>query len=141
MIENLAQEKNQSGLSGEWTKLPEGKPATRGSKRQVFNGKKPKIVIIVDDLGSNKESVDRLLKIPASITFAVLPNLPYSRYAASMGNSNGRDVILHIPMEPMDSSEYVWSDSRDGTLLTGLPKSEILSKLDKDLASVPYIRV
>jgi polysaccharide deacetylase 2 family uncharacterized protein YibQ len=140
MIENLAQEKKQSGLSGEWTKLPEGKPATRGFERQAFNGEKPKIVIIVDDLGSNKESVDRLLKIPASITFAVLPNLPYSRYAASMGNSNGRDVILHIPMEPMDSSEYVWSDSRDGTLLTGLPKSEILSKLDKDLASVPYIK-
>lgn len=136
----VAQEKKHSELSEERAKPLEERPIMRGPEKHVFNGGKPKVVIIVDDLGSNKESVDKLLEIPASISFAVLPNLPYSWYAAQMGYSNGRDVILHLPMEPMDSSGYIGANAGDGVLLMGLSKSEILSKLDKDLASVPYIK-
>ncbi len=140
MKENVAREKKPSELSEQRTNLSDEKPAIREPEKQVFKGEKPRVVIIVDDLGSNKESVDRLLEIPASISFAVLPNLPYSRYAAQMGYGNGRDVILHLPMEPMDSSGYTGANAGDGVLLMGVSKSEILSKLDKDLASVPYIK-
>lgn len=140
MRDNVAQEKKPSELLEEETNLPEEKPDIREPENQLFKGEKPKVVIIVDDLGSNKESVDKLLEIPASISFAVLPNLPYSRYAARMGYSNGHDVMLHLPMEPMDSSGYTGVNAGDGMLLMGLSKSEILSKLDKDLASVPYIK-
>jgi len=107
---------------------------------EAFRKEKPKVVIIVDDLGLNKEPVDELLKLPAPLNFAVLPNLPYSRYAAEMAHRKGWDVILHLPMEPKDSSGYTGVDAGDGALLVGLPKSEILSKLDKNLASVPYIK-
>jgi polysaccharide deacetylase 2 family uncharacterized protein YibQ len=96
------------------------------------------MVIIVDDLGFNKETIDKLLEIPAPISFAVLPNLPYSQYAAQMAYNKGRDVILHLPMEP-HSSRYKGVNTVGSMLLVGLPKDEILSKLEKDLASVPYI--
>jgi uncharacterized protein len=135
-----AHEKKRSELSEDRAKPLEERLVMRGPEKHIFEGGKPKVVIIVDDLGSNKESVDKLLEIPASISFAVLPNLPYSWYAAQMGYSNGRDVILHLPMEPMDSSGYMGVNAGNGVLLMGLSKSEILSKLDKDLASVPYIK-
>ncbi|MER3446514.1 MAG: hypothetical protein C4291_06550 [Candidatus Dadabacteria bacterium] len=137
MREGIAQEKGHSEPK-EGTNLTEEKPDIRGSEN--MKGGKPKVVIIVDDLGSNRESIDRLLEIPAPISFAVLPSLPYSQYAARMGYTNGHDILLHLPMEPMDSSGYTGADAGDGVLLMGLSKREILSRLDKDLASVPYIK-
>lgn len=100
---------------------------------------KSKIVIIVDDLGMNKHPIDQLLEIPAPITFAVLPNLPYSNYAAEKANNKGWDVILHMPMEPKESSGYTGTDAGEEVLLVGLPKDTILAKLDSSIASVPYI--
>jgi len=118
------------------------KPTLAKTKKATLNKNytKSKIVIIVDDLGQTKEPIDQLLKIPASITFAVLPNLPYSSYAAEEADKKGRDVILHMPMEPKESSGYTAADAGDNTLLVGLPKDVILSKLNKSLSSVPHVK-
>ena len=101
---------------------------------------KPRIAIIVDDIGMNKGPVDKLVGLPAPVTFAVLPNLPYSEYAAEAARKKGWDVMLHLPMEPMESSGYTGSDAGEDTLLVGLPKEAVLAKLEKNLSAVPYIR-
>jgi len=101
---------------------------------------KPKVVIIVDDIGMSKSSVDKLLKIPAPLTIAVLPNLPYSEYAAREANKKGREVMLHLPMEPKESSGYTAVDAGEDALIVGLPKSEIQRRIDRNLSSVPYIQ-
>jgi len=101
---------------------------------------KPKIAIIVDDLGINKESIDDLLKIPVNLNFAVLPNLPHSVYAAEKANNKGWDVLLHLPMEPKYTSGYSGIDAGENTLLTGLPKTQILGLLEQNLSSLPYIK-
>ena len=101
---------------------------------------KPKVVIIVDDMGSNKDSVDRLLEIEFPINFAILPYLPYSRYAAEKANQRGWDVILHLPMEPKSISGYVGDDAGVGVLLESLPKNEIIKKLDDNISAVPYVK-
>ncbi|OGE22834.1 MAG: hypothetical protein A3J42_07560 [Candidatus Dadabacteria bacterium RIFCSPHIGHO2_12_FULL_53_21] len=100
----------------------------------------PKIAIIVDDIGTNKGPIDKLIELPAPVTLAVLPNLPYSRYAAEAARNKGLDVMLHLPMEPMESSGYTGSDAGEDALLVGLPKEAVLAKLDKNLSSVPYIK-
>ncbi|MDA2918164.1 divergent polysaccharide deacetylase family protein [Desulfobacterota bacterium AH_259_B03_O07] len=110
------------------------------SERTAIKNEKPKVVIIVDDLGINKESIDELLEIKYPLNFAVLPYQRYSQYAAESAYNRGWDVILHLPMEPKSSSGYFGNDAGDGVLLVGLPKEDILSKLDKNLASVPYIK-
>lgn len=101
---------------------------------------RPKVVIIIDDIGVNKNQVDSLLKLDEPVTLAVLPNLPYSDYAAEMAMKKGWDVILHLPMEPKESSGYLAADAGESVLLTGLPKKDILTKLDENLSSVPYVR-
>lgn len=101
---------------------------------------KPKIVIIVDDIGLNKKYIDDILKIPVRLNLAVLPNLPHSKYAAERASKNGWDVLLHLPMEPKYASGYTGIDAGKDALLTGLPKKEILGLLDKNLSSVPYIK-
>jgi polysaccharide deacetylase 2 family uncharacterized protein YibQ len=101
---------------------------------------KPKVVIIVDDMGFNKDTVDRLLEIELPINFAILPYLPYSRYAAEEAEQRGWDVILHLPMEPKSISGYVGGDAGDGVLLESLTKKEIIKKLDDNISAVPYVK-
>ncbi|MEQ9619085.1 MAG: divergent polysaccharide deacetylase family protein [Deltaproteobacteria bacterium] len=101
---------------------------------------RPKVVIIVDDIGVNKKQIDALLELPGPVTFAVLPNLSYSDYAAEMARNEGWEVILHLPMEPKESSGYVAADAGESVLLVGVSKKDILAKLNENLSSVPYVR-
>ncbi|GIW46990.1 MAG: hypothetical protein KatS3mg078_0867 [Deltaproteobacteria bacterium] len=108
--------------------------------QQKDNRIKPQVAIIVDDLGLEKEPVDRIIGISKKLSLAVLPYLPYSRYTAEVAHKRGVDVLLHLPMEPKESSGYMGVDAGDGVLLVGLSKQEILSKLYRNLESVPYIK-
>ncbi|HSE84387.1 MAG TPA: divergent polysaccharide deacetylase family protein [Thermodesulfobacteriota bacterium] len=119
---------------------PEVKGIGKELEKPILNSGKPRVVIIVDDLGLNKVLIDKLLEIPAKLNFAILPNLPYSDYAAEKAYRKGWDVILHLPMEPKVSSGYTALDAGDGVLFVGLSREEILAKLDSNLASIPYIK-
>lgn len=114
--------------------------APRKDEQSDAGGFEPKVAIIVDDIGMNRAPVDELLKLPAPVTLSVLPGLPYSRYAAEAANKKGWEVMLHLPMEPMESSGYMGSDAGEGTLLVGQPKEAIIAKLNKNLSSVPHIK-
>jgi len=114
--------------------------ARRQDERADTGGFEPKVAIIVDDIGMSKAPVDELLELPAPVTLSVLPGLPYSRYAAEAANKKGWEVMLHLPMEPMESSGYMGVDAGEDTLLVGQPKEAIIAKLNKNLSSVPYIK-
>lgn len=107
---------------------------------ETKRGDRAKIVIVVDDLGLDKAPIDGLLNINMPLTFAVLPGLPYSKYAAQKAHKKGWDVILHLPMEPKESSGYTAADAGDGALLVGQPKQVIRSNLDKNLSAVPHLK-
>ncbi len=119
-----------------------GKPADAVKKDEIAGSAvfEPKVAIIVDDIGMSKGPIDKLIELPAPVTLAVLPNLSYSRYAAEAARNKGLDVMLHLPMEPMESSGYTGSDAGEDALLVGLPKEAVLAKLDENLSSVPYIK-
>ena len=101
--------------------------------------KTSRIVIIVDDLGGDKHSINELIKIPANLTFAVLPNLPYSKYNAEMVTKSGKELILHLPMEPKLSSGYDAQDAGEGALLVGQTKQEVMINLENSLKLFPNI--
>ncbi|HML95361.1 MAG TPA: divergent polysaccharide deacetylase family protein [Thermodesulfobacteriota bacterium] len=117
----------------------EKKAESRDKKAVHDGGIRPRVAIIVDDIGQHKEPIDRLLKLEGPLTFAILPNLPYSKYAAEKAHARGWDVILHLPMEPMESSGYTGQDAGEDALLVGQSKEAILAQLDKNLASFPNI--
>ena len=98
-----------------------------------------RIVIIVDDLGGDKHSINKLINIPANLTFAVLPNLPYSKYNADVVTKSGKELILHLPMEPKLSSGYDAQDAGEGVLLVGQTKQEIMNNLENSLNLFPNI--
>ena len=101
--------------------------------------RRPGVFLIIDDLGGDKESIDRLLKIKQPINLAVLPHLPHSRYAARVAYRGGMDVILHLPMEPKDASGYTADDAGEGVLLLGFSIDQIRKELRRNIMAVPNV--
>jgi polysaccharide deacetylase 2 family uncharacterized protein YibQ len=116
-------------LASDATRAEEsGAVETRGSAQ---NG--PRLAIIIDDLGYDVPSAERLLALPFPLTLAVLPHLPHSSQVAARAQRHGFEVLLHLPME----SEYAHSPAEVIELRSGLKARETARVLDDMLATVP----
>lgn len=62
---------------------------------------RPVLAVIIDDLGLNQRVFDRLLEIDAPVTFAILPYGERAPAMARQAAEAGREVFLHMPMEPV----------------------------------------
>lgn len=91
--------------------------------------------IVIDDLGQDLKPARELLEIPYPLTFSVLPNLPASRETALAANRAGREVMLHLPMEPLDAQ----LSPGKGAIRVGMRGTEVDHVIQTDLASVPYV--
>lgn len=105
---------------------PPGAPATEPGARRGL------LAIVIDDAGYDLDALQPFLDLPMPVAVAVLPNLPQSAEAARRVRAAGKEVLLHLPMEPAGGE-----DPGPGALLTGLPAAEIERLLDAALATVP----
>ncbi len=101
--------------------------------RQEFN-RKPRIAIIIDDIGQSPRMAQLFLKPEIPITFAVLPLLSYSYRLAVELHRQGHEIMLHQPMEPYNSK----FDPGPGALYVGDDEERILKTLEENIAEVPY---
>lgn len=62
--------------------------------------KRPRLAIIMDDLGHELRTARKLLDIPLHVTFAILPYPSQAVSVSRLAHRHGREVMLHIPMEP-----------------------------------------
>lgn len=60
---------------------------------------RPRISIIIDDLGYRFAAGRRAIALPGPIAYSVLPQTPYGRKLAQLANDAGREVLLHLPLE------------------------------------------
>jgi hypothetical protein len=97
----------------------------------------PKIAIIIDDIGYDREIVEKFLVLDAVFTFSILPYSPFQKSIARSVHSKGFDVMLHLPMEP---NEYPMVNPGPGALLTSMSPDQLINQLDKDLDSFPFIQ-
>ena len=111
--------------------------AIQPSKEKPEKEIRPRIAIIIDDLGNLKKVDDEVLSISAPLTVAVFPLLSDSKNAAEKASSNGMEVMLHLPMEPLD---YPKANPGEGVLLTSMDDIAIITQLYEDMKSVPGIK-
>ena len=95
---------------------------------------RPQLIVVIDDVGYNLEGLHRFLEIPVPISFAVLPQLAYSRESAELITEAGQELILHLPMESQTGQ-----DPGPGTLSADMSRPELQSLLNKNMATVPGI--
>lgn len=90
---------------------------------------KPRLALIIDDLGQNPARDERVLALPGPVALAILPD---SRHAAALAERThiaGKTVMLHLPMAPA-GGPYAWRPE--------LPAQELQRRLDSALAAVPH---
>ena len=98
---------------------------------------RPKIAIVIDDLGGENKISQELLRWDVPITFSILPFTPYSKILAGEAHRKGKEVILHLPMEPYG---YPQTRPGEGVLLEEMDEARLLRQLSKDIEAVPYIK-
>jgi polysaccharide deacetylase 2 family uncharacterized protein YibQ len=89
---------------------------------------------VIDDLGNDSAAVERIARWPYPVGGAVLPGLPGSARAARRLEEAGKEVLLHLPMEPRGYPEV---RPGPGVVLRSQSTEEITRTLQTDLESVP----
>lgn len=97
----------------------------------IKNNKKPKIALIVDDLGYNVEKVKRLTNINLPVTLALIPDTPYAKAVAKHAHNKGYELMLHVPMETI--SERKWEQG----LTNNMERQQFDSAVAKMLSDYP----
>ncbi len=95
---------------------------------------KKKVAVIIDDVGYNKSIVDEFSSLKAPIAFAILPHCPYSVEIAQKLHQSGKEILIHIPMEPRGKDV----NPGRGALLSNMAEPELIRKTDEAINSVPY---
>ncbi|MBN2356033.1 divergent polysaccharide deacetylase family protein [candidate division KSB1 bacterium] len=81
-----------------------------------------KLAIIVDDFGYGyNDVVNQFICFPVPLTLAILPGLKESRRIAQEAQLAGREILLHMPMEPLnekfhDDGHYILASHDPGTI-------------------------
>ena len=93
-------------------------------------GQKPLIAIVIDDMGPNAGETRRALRLPAPITFAFLPYAEGVAGMAAQAKAAGHELIVHVPMQPLDSAQ----NTGPKALLVTLPPEDIRARLGWNLS-------
>ncbi len=96
----------------------------------------PRVAIVIDDLGDSLETADRVLALEPAVTVAIIPFRAASSAVAAAAVARGREVILHLPLEPERQAAM---EGARGFLRTAMGPDDIEHQLERDLRAVPYI--
>jgi uncharacterized protein len=99
--------------------------------------KMPRVAIIIDDVGYDRALAEKFLNLDAALTLAILPHSPHQQTIARMAHARGAEIMLHLPMEPV---EYPEINPGLGTLLTSMSPDALLQALEENLRAVPYVK-
>ena len=95
------------------------------------------LAVIVDDMGSSLSEARELLSINIPITFSIIPGLARVRAVADAADSAGREVMVHIPMEPQG---YPKQRLESNGLLVSQSEEEISARTVELLNAVPHAK-
>lgn len=96
----------------------------------------PRIAIVIDDFGySGSETTMGFLNMDFPLTISVLPHCPHTTDIAHAAHRAGKEVIVHIPMEPRG---YPESDPGEGALMKVHTREQLVRRIDAALDDVPH---
>ncbi len=93
---------------------------------------RPRIALIIDDLGYSRSQAERAIALPGPVAFAVLPQAPYSSRLAQLAHERGKEVLLHLPMQALDGDRL-----GPGAITLDTTRAELERILSANLVTVP----
>jgi len=107
------------------------------TSHKIMKKSKPEICIIIDDLGYDQKKAEKFINLNVPLTFSILPFSDNNKKIARAIHKKGFEVMLHLPMEPM---EYPEINPGEGVLLTSMGPDALINQLKKNIDNVPYIK-
>ena len=96
---------------------------------------KPKVSIVIDDLGDNSIIARKMLSLPGTMTAAILPHSPHAELISNIASERGHDVIMHLPMEAFTRPDLLGP----GALFSHMEKPDFVNTFNKSVSSIPRI--
>lgn len=90
---------------------------------------RPKIAIVMDDLGIDRGRTRRTLALPGPLSLSFLAYARELQTQADAGRHGGHEIWLHVPMEPSSTSV----DPGPNVLLASMPATERTKSLNWNL--------
>jgi polysaccharide deacetylase 2 family uncharacterized protein YibQ len=106
--------------------------APASSSAQETN--RPMIAIIIDDLGNQRLPGERTVALRGPVACAIMPHTSYSIYLANQAHAAGKEVLLHLPMQPIEMQRI----AGPGEISLDTRRPQLHQILQADLASVPH---
>ena len=97
-------------------------------------GELPRIAIIIDDMGHHHDIGGELLNLDLNLTYSFLPHAPFTREQATHAWELGRDILVHMPMEPRDAR---WDPGPGAVYITDSAE-KIAIATHESIALVPH---
>lgn len=97
-----------------------------------------KVAIIIDDMGYSREALDAIRAMDTPMTIAVLPFSPLAEETAELANENSLEVILHLPLEPIQQNGA--DSGGSGFINSRMTADAVKATLLADLEHVPHIK-
>ena len=96
---------------------------------------RPRVAIIIDDLGYKFALGQRAIGLPGPVTVAVLPGTPRGRALAQAANENGKEVMLHLPLQA------VVADGKEepGGIRLEMSRGQFAVAFAESYESIPHI--
>lgn len=91
------------------------------------------IAIIIDDIGNNFSVGKQVINSKLPITCSILPARPHSIELARLANQNGKEVMLHLPMQASKSEPL-----GHGGLTENMSKQVFTRIVDISIDAIPY---
>lgn len=94
------------------------------------------ICIVIDDFGAiSGDLLDGFFTLPKEVTFAIFPGMKNSVSTMDRAYSQGRETIIHVPMEPIGFPQV---DPGKNAILVQMDNAEIDRLLGKFLSEMKY---
>jgi polysaccharide deacetylase 2 family uncharacterized protein YibQ len=107
----------QSGSTEPWRRYAVAYAAANG---------RPRIVVVIDDMGLDKRRTARVIALPGPLTTSFLTYAPDLKAQTRAALRAGHELMLHVPMEPLNHS----ADAGQNVITTGLSREELSRRLD-----------
>jgi len=118
--------------------VPEPAPGPRPVKPPEKPAGLPRFALVIDDLGyASPELVTRLCAQSIPFDVAVLPYQEFSHQSAEIAHDRGKEVMLHLPMEPK-GYPGPGKDPGPDAILYNLTEAQVRERVRKALADIPH---
>ncbi len=112
-------------------------PAPRPSAAPRPGAQAGRLAIVLDDAGASLDVVREVEELPAAVAIAILPNAARSAEVARGLGAQRRELLLHMPMEPVGDQG---PGPGEGAVEVGLSDGEIRLRVERALAVVAGAR-